>query len=292
MKNIITTLLFSLVVSSGSFAQNVVTNPIKVSTKVKSEKHLSSSILLWMRKDKARQAGMDRWKGPHAKIISANKGLWEYRQIHFAENNSGLWPTINDVETIIPLDRKIDGVADVTLKNLFSIFKGKKQNKLAYKDEVNLFKRTILYAAFPKNSRWYNVAEANQQIEARSMIFFRKKEGVSESDFQKFINEELTPVLANTGVLQELRTKIYNPWKQKQWNTPNVAHDNAKEVQFQASLMLGFKDKNAMEQFFKGEDIKKLSDRLSVFCSAVHAYDIFETLTFVKDGKELTNYQK
>lgn len=99
-------------------------------------------------------------------------------------------------------------------------------------------------------------------------------------------------MLANTGILQELRSKVYSPWKKKQWDTPNVAHDNPEEVQFQASLMLGFIDKDDMEKFFKSDDIKKLSDRLSVFCSAVHAYEIDETLTFVKDGKELPHYLK
>jgi hypothetical protein len=232
---------------------------------------------------------MNRWKGPHAQIIAANKGLWEYRQIHFTETNTGLWPVINGVETNIPQNRKVDGVADVTLKNLFSIFKGKKQNKLAFKDEVNLFKRTILYAAFPKHSRWYQVAEPSSKIEERAMVFFRIKEGVSENDFKKFINYELTPVLANTGSLKELRSKAYKPWKQKQWDTPNVAHDNDKNVQFQASLMLGFANKSQMDQFFNGDEIKKCSDRISVFCSAVHAYEIHETLTFVKDGKRLKN---
>lgn len=271
---------------------NNLTNPQKVSTKVKSEKHLSSSILLWMRTDKPRQAGMDRWKGPHSKIISANKGLLEYRQIHLAENNSGLWAPISGVETLIPSDRKIDGIADVTLKGFLSLLRGRKQNALAFKDEINIFKRTILYAAFPKWSRWYWVAEPNEKIQARSIVFFRIKEGVKEDDFKSFINEEFTPTLANTGVLKELRSKVYNSWNQKQWNTPDVLHDNAKEVQFQASLILGFTDKNAMEQFFKRDDIKKLSDRLSVFCSAIHAYEISETLTFVKDGKQLSNYQK
>jgi hypothetical protein len=147
MKKISLAFLSILSIFKGASAQNI----NKVSTSVKSEKYLSSSILLWMRTDKPRQAGMDRWKGPHSQIIAANKGLLEYRQIHFTENNSGLWQPINGVETNIPQNRKIDGVADVTLKNLLSIFRGKKQNKLAYADEVNLFKRTILYAAFPKN---------------------------------------------------------------------------------------------------------------------------------------------
>lgn len=99
----------------------------------------------------------------------------------------------------------------------------------------------------------------------------------------------MVPTLANTGLLKELRSKVYNPWKQKRWDTPNVAHDNDKSVQFQASLMLGFANKSEMEKFFDGDEIKKLSDRISVFCSAVHAYEIHETLTFVKDGKPLKN---
>lgn len=289
MKTKMAILLLSLFAGANSNAQNEASKPKKVSTTIKSEKHLSSSILLWMRTDKPRQAGMDRWKGPHSKIISANKGLWEYRQIHLAENNTGLWTAIPGVETTIPQDRKIDGIADVTLKGFLSLLRGREQNKLAYKDEINLFKRTILYAAFPKNSRWYEVTEPNTKIESRSMVFFRIKEGVKEDDFKKFIMEELTPQLANTGLLKELRSKAYSPWKESQWNTPNVLHDNAKEVQFQASLMLGFTDKTTMVQFFKSEAVKNLSDRISNFCSAVHAYEIEETLTFVKEGKQLSH---
>jgi hypothetical protein len=292
MKQIIAIFRKSFGLNTNANTQNVAAKPKNISTNIACENHFSSSILLWMRTDKPRQEGMNRWKGPHAKIISANKGLWEYRQIHFSENNLGLWQNIDGVETKIPNDRKIDGVADVTLKNLFSIFRGKKQNKLASVDEVNLFKRTILYASFPKNSKWYNVVDTTEKIEARSMVFFRKKEGVSDKDFKKFFNDELVPSVANTGVLKELRSKVYNPWKQSQWNTPNVAHDNAKEVQFQASLILGFADKSEMKKFFNSENLKILSDRIAIFCSAVHAYEIEETLTFVKNGKELSSYQK
>lgn len=287
MKRISLIITISIITFFGGYAQNV--KPVKVATNVKSEKHLSSSILLWMRTDKPRQAGMDRWKGPHAQIIAANKGLLEYRQIHFTETNTGLWPTINGVETNIPQNRKIDGVADVTLKNLFSIFKGKKQNKLAFADEINLFKRTILYAAFSQNSRWYAVADSETKIEASSMVFFRKKEGVSDKDFKKFINDELTPTLANTSMLIELRNKVYNPWKQKQWNTPNVEHDNDKNVQFQASLILGFASKSEMEKFFNSPEVSNLSKRIALCCSAVHAYEIAETITFVKEGKKIIN---
>jgi hypothetical protein len=74
------------------------------------EKHFTASILLWVRTDQPRQKGMDYWKAPHSGIISATPGLEEYRQIHLAESNPGLWPTTPSMETNIPAARKIDGV--------------------------------------------------------------------------------------------------------------------------------------------------------------------------------------
>src|SRR6266513_930881 len=96
-----------------------------------------SSIPLWMRTDQPRQQGMDYWKGPHSKIISGTPGMEEYRQIHLAENNPGLWPAISGVETVIPAERRIDGVAEITFTSVLSPLRGRKQTRLAYKDEVN-----------------------------------------------------------------------------------------------------------------------------------------------------------
>ena len=93
-------------------------SPSKAQVNVR--KHFSSSILLWVRTDQPRQTGMDHWKGPHSKIISATPGLEEYRQIHLAEVNPGLWPATPGVETDIPVERKIDGVAEVTFHSPLS----------------------------------------------------------------------------------------------------------------------------------------------------------------------------
>ena len=120
-----------------------------MNTTPKVRKQLSSAILLWVRTDQPRQTGMDYWKGPHSGIISANPGLKEYRQIHLAEVNPGRWPATDGVETAIPADRKIDGIADVTLKSVLSTLQGRKQNAMAYKDEINVFRRTLLYAGLP-----------------------------------------------------------------------------------------------------------------------------------------------
>ena len=166
------------------------------------KKPFASSILLWMRTDQPRQQGMDHWKGPHSKIISVTPGFEEYRQIHLAENNPGLWPATGGVETVIPAERRIDGVAEVTFASLLSPLRGRKQTKLAYADEVNVFRRTILYAGPPNSARWYDAAGPGEKAGARSLIYFRRRDGVGTRAFRKFFTDGLVPALVKTGALR------------------------------------------------------------------------------------------
>jgi hypothetical protein len=256
------------------------------------KKPFASSILLWVRTDQPRQVGMDYWKGPHSGIISATPGFDEYRQIHLAETNPGLWPATPGVETAIPAERKIDGVAEVTFQSALSPLLGRKQTRLAYQDEINVFRRTLLYAGPPNSTRWYDVAGHGEKTGARALIYLRRREGVGTRPFRKFVTDELVPALANTGVMTELRTQVFMPWNEKLWDTPNVAHDNPADQRFHASVMLGFEDTAARAAFFAGEEITTLSDELSMFASAAHAYDVSAALTYVKDGDILPHYQE
>jgi hypothetical protein len=254
-------------------------------------KPFASSILLWMRTDQPRQQGMDHWKGPHSKIISATPGMEEYRQIHLAENNPGLWPAVSGVETVIPTERKIDGVAEITFTSLLSPLRGRKQTRLAYKDEVNVFRRTLLYAGRPYSARWYDVAGPGEKAEARSLIYLRRREGVKTGAFRTFLKDELVAALVTTGALRELRSQVFMPWIERLWDTPSVAHDNPTGQRFHASLILGFTDRDAMRAFFGSGEIATLAVRLPEFVSAVHAYEVTEALTYVKDGRVLPHYQ-
>jgi hypothetical protein len=255
------------------------------------KKPFVSSILLWIRTDQHRQRGMDHWKGPHSKIISATPGFEEYRQIHLADTDPGLWPAISGVETAIPAERKIDGVAEVTFKSVLAPLRGRKQTRLAYKDEVNVFRRTLLYAGPPNSARWYDVAGPGEMAHARTLIYVRRRGNVNTGTFRKFLSEELVPALVDTGVLKELRSQVFMPWSRRLWNTPDVAHDNPTDQRFHASLMLGFTDAGALRAWFASDAVAALSTRLASFASAVHAYEVTETLTFVKDGNELPHYQ-
>jgi hypothetical protein len=234
---------------------------------------------------------MDHWKGPHSKIISATPGMEEYRQIHLAETNPGLWPATSGVETVIPAERRVDGVAEVAFASLLSPLLGRKQTRLAYKDEVNVFRRTLLYLGPPYSARWYDVAGPGEKVGARSLIYLRRREGVKSGALRRFLTDELVAAFAKTRALRELRTQVFMPWIERLWDTPNVAHDNRIDQRFHASLMLGFTDANALRAFFGSGEIATLSGRIPEFVSAVHAYEVSEALTYVKDGKILPHYQ-
>jgi hypothetical protein len=262
-----------------------------MTTTIPFTKPFASSILLWIRTDQPRQQGMDYWKCPHSKIISPTPGFDEYRQIHIAETNPGLWPATPGVETAIPADRRIDGVAEVTFASVLSPLLGRKQTRLAYQDEINVFRRTLL-AGPPNSTRWHELGARREDRGSGPLIYIRRREGVGTRPVPKFVSDELVPALANTGVMTERRTQVFMPRNEKLWDTPNVAHDNPTDQRFHASLIFGFKDAAARAAFFAGGEITTLSDRLSGFASAVHAYDVFAALTYVKDGVILPHYQE
>jgi hypothetical protein len=254
------------------------------------KKPFASSILLWIRTDQPLQTGMDYWKGPHSKIISATPGFDEYRQIHLAQTNPGLWPATDGVETAIPADRRVDGVAEVTFASALAPLRGRKQTRLAYQDEINVFRRTLLYAGPPNSARWYDVARPGERTAARALVYLRRRDGVGTHPFRKHVTDELVPALANTNLLTELRTQVFMPWSRRLWDTPDVAHDNPVDRRFHASLIVGFVDASARAAFFESDEITTASEPLSTFASAIHAYEMTDALTYVRDGKVLPHY--
>jgi hypothetical protein len=255
-------------------------------------KHLTSSIPLWVRTDQPRQKSMDYWKGPHSGIISATPGLEEYRQIHLAEHNPGRWPATAGIQTSIPADRKIDGVAEVTFQSALAPLRGRKQTKLAYADEINVFRRTLLYTGLPNGSRWYDVARPAERVGARALLYLRRRDGIAAGQFRRFVDRQLVPALAGTGVLKELRAQTFLPWIEKLWDTPNVAHDNPRDQRFHTSVILGFADTASRDAFYTSIAAEELSGRLAALASAIHAYDVTTALTYVKNGEILPHYEQ
>ena len=89
----------------------------------------------------------------------------------------------------IPDDRRIDGVAEVRFRSVLSPLLGRKQTKLAFQDEVNVFRRTLLYAVPPNSARRYDVAGPGEKAGARALLYLRRRDGVRNGAFRKHVNE-------------------------------------------------------------------------------------------------------
>ena len=255
------------------------------------KKVFASSILLWMRDGVPRQESMDRWKGPHSKIIAASPGQDEYRQLHVPEDSPGIWPQTPGVETAIPQSRRVDGVAEVTFRSALGPLLGRRQTALAYQDEVHNFRRTLLYAGPPNSTRWYDVGAPGDHAGARLYLLLRRRGGVSTRAFRRYLSHELVPQVAAGAVLTELRTQVFMPWNQRLWNTPNVAHDNPVDQRFHASVILGFSDRAALQDFVEGFVPQAVGERLAQNASAVHAYEM-TAYRYKRDGVLLPSVEE
>lgn len=246
-------------------------------------KQFSVSILLWMRQDKPRQEGMAYWSGGHAQIIAASKGLLEYRQQHLSETEHSFWPEADGLQTIIPEDRRVDGIAEVTFDNLLAPLAGRKQTALAFEDEVNVFRRTLMHMGVPYSSRWLKADDKETSL-LRDVLYLRRQDGISGRAFKQYVNDSLMKALAEVDGVTELRSQVYLPWNEKTWDTPNVAHDNPESEHLHASVIIGFANQAARQAFY--QDLAPgLNEELTSYASALHAYQIDKTLTFVENGQ-------
>lgn len=249
-------------------------------------KEFSASILLWIRQGMTVQEGKAYWAGGHAHIIAASKGLKEYRQLHISESDHSFWPARPGLETSVRADRRINGIADVTFQSTLAATAGREQTALAFKDEINVFRRTLMYIGLPGSTRWYSTPAPRSSTQLRDVVFFRRAQGAKGRDFRNFMHQKLAPtVLAQAGI-SELRTETFLPWHKKTWDTPNVAHDNPKADRYQGLMVIGFESEAARADFYQ-QAAPALNASIDGVISAIHAFAVEETKVFVEDGRRL-----
>lgn len=251
-------------------------------------KTFASSTLLWLRTDKSRSGGCSYWCGDHSKLVAANPTFKEYRQHHFSESNLGLWPQLDNVETLIPQRRKIDGMPEVTFKSILSPFLPafSKNNSAIMRDEKNVFMRTILHVTWPFGGRWYEKKYKEESLTNRIILLIRKRKGVNGLKFSKFINDKLARLFASESHILELRSQCFMKWNPKMWLSEGVLHDYPEDDQFHASVVIGA---DSLESINRAMLVinEKLCEELSLYCVAIHAYNVEKTYVYIKDGKRI-----
>ena len=155
--------------------------------------------------------GRDRTRS----IITASPGLEEYRQIHLAETNPGLWPATTGVETHIPAERHVDGIAEVTFQSVLSPLRGRQADPAGVQGRGQ---RVPPHPALRRSAEHVPLVRGGRPgdtVGARAVVYLRRKDGVGARDFRTLITQELVPALAATGGLTELRTQTFLPWNRR-----------------------------------------------------------------------------
>ncbi|MEW4354331.1 hypothetical protein AB1I63_05450 [Streptococcus pneumoniae] len=142
-----------------------------------------------------------------------------------------------------------------------------------------------MYMGWPFSSRWYQTT-TKKDTQVRDILYLRRKESATRKKFQSYVHDNLAEQLAQISGVTELRTQVYLPWNKATWNTPNVAHDNPKEEQYHALMIIGFSNEEVRKNFYE-EIALTLNAELVTYVSALHAYKMEETISFVKNGQRL-----
>jgi len=239
-----------------------------------------------MRSDMPREQALAYWRGPHAQLIAGIPEIREYRQHHFDLADSGLRPEISEIETKIPDERRIDGMPEVTLEDVFSILKSFHVKKLIPRDEVNVFERVIFNITAPGWGRWFR-SGYGEDVGFRAGVLLRRRPDVPSDRFRAFVNEILGSVLAAAPGILELRTQVFLPWIKQLWNSPGVAHDNPKDKRFHAIMVAGAADRETLEKALISPAVMATKEAQSRHCGAIHAYSISNTYVYLRDGRRI-----
>ena len=198
------------------------------------------------------------------------------------------------VETAIPADRKIDGVAEVTFHSVLSPLLGRKQTSWPSRTRSTCSGARCSTLARRTRPAGTRSQARKRRSAARAWSTSGRRDGVGAGEFRKFINEQLAPALAGTGVLKELRTQTFLPWIEKLWDTPERRARQPRTTSSSTPRSCsGSPTPRHGDAFFDQQrDRGPVQTELAPLASAIHAYDVAAALTYVKNGAILPHYEQ
>lgn len=243
----------------------------------------SGCYLVWYRADLPVEYLQDYWRGLHGQIANKNPAINEYLQHHFAKDGHGFWLAPTGIGTSIPKDWCMDGMTEVRIKNLWIALIARfflmKENIF---DEQNLFDRCLGKTSKNLGGRWWTGAY-RAGTSFRAIVFLRSRYQFKGKPFQTFIHNILAPALLEAGV-EELRSHIFQPKGHLLHLTPNVAHDEPINRQYDAVLIIGTQDKETLYQVLESETLKQTHQAQQQYCVAIHAYAVDKTYPLTLAG--------
>lgn len=241
--------------------------------------------LLWLRADLPRDVAREYWRGPHAERVASVSGVDEYRQLHFSAEDHGFWPGPGG-GSVFP-DWRVDGMPEVAFARALPAPAALTQSlRVVFPDECNAFDRVLGNMTGPGGGRWFS-PERPGEVGARMVVLIRRRPWLAPGAFRGFVHGMLGPALARLPEAAEVRTHVFLPYSWLLWATPAVAHDNPPHRRYHAAVVIGARDRAALDSALGCAEVAATAGAQERCCVALHAYAVEETVVVVRDGARL-----
>ncbi|BAT56905.1 ethyl tert-butyl ether degradation EthD (plasmid) [Nostoc sp. NIES-3756] len=247
-------------------------------------------VLLWKRKGISSELFYDYWRDVHGPVCARLPGQYQYWQFHLAENEGGLWPTINGIEYICPNASQFNGVAELTFESEADRDLWFKSAAILMDDEHNIFSKAIGYNTSSGNSITYvdriPVGEPNgNQGIIKFHVMVKKADVVSVGAFRRYMTETFAPAVVKSDSVLKFRLHLFEEVDNSRPDAAGVSHYEAPEQQYQAAFEIAFANPLEMETFFASKEYAKAVKNQAQYVQRLLPFPEHAAYTFVYDGK-------
>ncbi|MEU4486732.1 hypothetical protein AB0H94_17945 [Streptomyces purpurascens] len=244
----------------------------------------SSAIFpVWLRQDLTREAAVQYWKGPHARIVQRLRTNAEYIQHHFSPTDHGYWPSSPTVGTVVPSSWRCDGIAEVRLASMTAVLTSSLADmRKVYLDEQNVFERVLGNLTGPGGGRWWTDGH-DDSVGHRTVLLLRRRRGISRRAFRRYVHDRIGPALHEAGA-RDLRTYTFLRWTSLPHPTPGISHDNPVFHRYHGCVVIGADSRAAMDEILASKQVADLVTDQHTVMTGVHAFTVEHTEPVIRTG--------
>jgi len=181
------------------------------------------------------------WRDPHAMVAARGRGANLYRQHHFDPRRVDVWPRIDGVSHDMPKDWMPDGIDELVMDD--PTLMTPEEAGMFMGDEHDFLRRGLIYQS-PKGQYFWHRSD-NSPLRSdgempgqRIYVFLRRRDGVSQSDFAEFVQNQLIAAIIERDDIRGVKSYIFAPYDEKAWPSPGLAHDHPAELQYHGAILL------------------------------------------------------
>ncbi|MFB2922006.1 MULTISPECIES: nuclear transport factor 2 family protein [Aerosakkonema] len=247
-------------------------------------------VLLWKRKGITLELFDNYWKDVHGPVCARLPGQNQYWQLHLANNEGGLWPTVEGIEQICANEDQFNGIAELTFQTDADRQTWFKAAAILMDDEHNLFSKAIGYNTSYGNSKTYvdSIPTGDPNGDQGLLKFHvqvKKSDTASVDAFRQYMQNSFAPAVASSDAVLKFRMHLFEEVDNSRPDAAGVVHSESPEKQYQAAFEIAFSNSLEMEKFFASSEYATATKEMAKYVKGLYPFPQRTAYTFVYDGK-------